>query len=103
MAVDAVFKRAQLEQRVDIEGLWGFLTLPSTLTVQGRVGRAPAFSEGSIFVDAELVVVVVVGDVLQAGELFAGGSEGLFTVWSLLSARAPMRGENTSAEPVRAK
>ena len=46
MPVDAVLKRAQLEQRFDVEGL-RLLTLPSTRTVHGRVGRPPAFFAGS--------------------------------------------------------
>jgi len=44
-AIDTVFKRMKLEQRFNIEGL-RLATLPSTLTIQGRVGRAPAFFDG---------------------------------------------------------
>jgi hypothetical protein len=84
-AVGAVFERVQLEQGVDVEGLGG-LTRPVTLTVQGRVGRHACVLGGVGFVGAELVEVVVVGDVLEAGEVFAGGGEGLLTVWSLVSA-----------------
>ena len=47
MAVDAVFKRAELEQGVDVEGLRLGSPGLSTFTVQGRVGRPPAFFAGS--------------------------------------------------------
>ena len=68
MAIDAVFERAQLEQGVDVEGeRLGHLAFH--LHGPGPRGQAAGILRGLILVHAELVEVVVVGDVVEAGEL----------------------------------
>ena len=60
--------------------VWGFLTRPSILTVQGRVWRVWAFVRGVGFFGAELVKIVVVGGLVE-GRLRVGdgvlGGDGL--------------------------
>ena len=51
------------------------LTSPSTETDHGEVRNFWAFFAGSVFVDAEFVEIVVVGDFFE-GVLFFGGAEG---------------------------
>ena len=74
MAVDAVFERAQLEQVVDVEGE-RLGDLAFDFDGPGARGQAAGVFGGVALVDAELVKVVVVGDVFVAGELLAGGGE----------------------------
>jgi hypothetical protein len=74
MAVDAVFERAQLEQVVDVEGE-GLGDFAFYLDRPGAGRQAAGVFGGVAFVDAELVKVVVVRDVVQGGELLAGGGE----------------------------
>ena len=68
MAIDAVFERAQLEQRFDVEGL-GLLHLAVHAHGPGPRGQAAGVLGGLILVHAELVEVVVGGHVLVAGQL----------------------------------
>ena len=74
MAVDAVFQGAQFEQGVDVEGL-GLLDEALNADGPGAGGQASGVFRGVTFVDAELLEVVVVGDVCKAGQLLAGGTE----------------------------
>ena len=84
--------------------VFGFFTLPSTLTVQGRVGSTPAFLAGSLFLHAELVEVVVVGDVFEAGQVFAGrGERALHGLQLGTGMRANARGSRDLGEPIGAK
>ena len=73
-AVGAVFKWPEFEQGVDVEGLWAVdqaadFDRPGTRRKAGGVARRVAL------VGAEFVEIVVVGDVLEAGEFFARGRE----------------------------
>ncbi len=75
MTIDAIFERAQLEQRVDVEG---FRLLHLAVDAHGpwASGQAAGVLRGLVLVHSKLVIVVVVGDVVEAGELLAGGGEG---------------------------
>ena len=91
MAVDAVFERAQLEQVVDVEGeRLGDFALD--LDGPGARGQAAGVLRGVALVHAELVEVVVVGDVVVSGELSPVVVSGLGTVCSLVPAWT-VRGE----------
>ena len=74
MAIDAVFKRAELEQVVDVEGE-GLGDFAFDFDGPGARGQAAGVFCGVALFHAELVEVVVVGDVVVAGELLAGGGE----------------------------
>ena len=74
MAIDAVFERPQLEQVVDVEGE-RLGDLAFDFYGPGARGQAAGVFRGVALVHAELVEVVVVGDVVEAGELLAGGGQ----------------------------
>ena len=74
MAINAVFERAQLEQRFNVEGL-GRLDLALDADGPGARGKAAGVLGGIGLLQAELVEVVVVGYVFIGGERFAGGGE----------------------------
>ncbi len=74
MAIDTIFERAQLEQRVDIEGL-RLLHLAVDAHGPWAGGQAPGVLRGLVLLYSKFVEVVVVSDVLEAGELLAGGGE----------------------------
>ena len=74
MAIDAVFKRAQLEQRFNVEGLRG-LDFSLDVNGPGARGKAAGILCGVAFLRSELIEVVVVGYVFVAGEGLAGGGE----------------------------
>ncbi len=72
MAVDALFLRAQFEERVDVES---FFLLDEAFHLHGP-GADAHFAGvfcGIAFVGAKLVEIVVAGDVFEAGKRFAGG------------------------------
>ena len=65
MAIDAVFKRAQLEQRFNVEG-FGRLDFAFDLDGPGARGQAAGVLCWLVLLYAELVEVVVVGDVFES-------------------------------------
>src|SRR5260370_13332916 len=75
MAIEAPIKWVQCEQRVGVED---FRVLHFALNLNGprAGGQGTGILGGLVFLNAELVEIVVVGQVLKAGELLAGGSEG---------------------------
>src|ERR1039458_6857352 len=74
MAVDAIFKRAQLEEGFNVGGLGGF-DFSIDLDGPGARGQASGILRRRAFVYAELVEVVVRGDRHVGGEFLARGSE----------------------------
>ncbi len=74
MAIDAVFKRVELEQVVNVEGK-GLGDFAFDLDGPGTRGQGAGVFRGVALVDAELVEVVVMRNVVEGGELLAGGGE----------------------------
>jgi hypothetical protein len=74
MAIDALFEGAELEQGLDVEDL-RLLDEAVHLDGPGARRQDACVLRRIAFVDAELVVVVVVRDVLEAGQLLAGRAE----------------------------
>jgi hypothetical protein len=74
MAIDAILQRAQLEQRVDVEGQ-RLLHLAVHSHSPGARRQAARILRGLILVHAEFVEIVVVGNVFEARQRLAGGGE----------------------------
>ena len=94
--INAVFERSQLEERINVKGLWvldqaGHLHCPWTR------GQGTGILRRITFIHSELVIVVVVGDVFVARELFSRSTEGTLHRLDLVPACARIRGEMTSA------
>ena len=70
-AVGAVFERAKLKQGIDVESFGGF-NQTGYFDGPGAGGQPPGVLGGVALIGPELVVVVVVGDIAEAGQLFAG-------------------------------
>ena len=75
MPVDAVLKRPELEQSVDVKGE-GLFDQAFDFDGPGARRQVAGVFRGVAFVHAKLVEVVVVSDVVVAGELLACGGEG---------------------------
>ncbi len=74
MTIDALFERAEFEQGFNVEDL-RLLHEAINFDGPGARGQSAGVLRGIALVDAELVEVVVVGDVFEAGQLLAGGGE----------------------------
>ena len=102
MAIDAVFERPQFEQRFNVERLWRF-HFALDAHRPGPRGQDAGVLGGLVLLHAKLIEVVVVGDVLKAGQLLAGGGQRAFHGLKLGSGQRADARRKDLGQPFRAQ